>query len=454
MKRLLFVAAAVMVCLPLAAQSQAGSVYVSDLFNTGVDASGNPLGNDTIGDSHYQLVSVPGGTSQILVRSGGGFPFPYWLAPDLLSAWIGPNDLGTPPNTDDLNGPVGLYDYRTTFSIGPILNPNMVRISGGVVTAGGVSADNQIVGIKLNGRLVVPANTSNNSSTGHTQFTQFYPFDITNGYLTGTNTLDFLVHNDRYPLPGDNPTGLRVEMSSTDVTSGTIPTLFNTGVNQFGQPLANDHLGDPHYTLVSVPGGTSQVMVRSAGGFPFPYWLGPDSASAWIGPNDPGTTPNVDDLNGPVGPYDYQTTFNLTGFDPTSVVISGGISGPGGWSTDNQGIAILLNGHQVWGPNNYDNGDPAGHAQYAQFFPFSIDAYSDPYFSTGINTLDFIVNNDYNPAGGDNPTGLRVEMTGTANYAALANSQIIPEPLSVIFFGTGLVAVGGFVARRRMLRKV
>jgi len=30
----------------------------------------------------------------------------------------------------------------------------------------------------------------------------------------------------------------------------------------------------------------------------------------------------------------------------------------------------------------------------------------------------------------------------------------VPEPISMIFFGTGLVAVGGYVSRRRMLRKV
>jgi len=30
--------------------------------------------------------------------------------------------------------------------------------------------------------------------------------------------------------------------------------------------------------------------------------------------------------------------------------------------------------------------------------------------------------------------------------------QQLPEPISMIFFGTGLVAVGGYVARRRMLR--
>jgi len=32
-------------------------------------------------------------------------------------------------------------------------------------------------------------------------------------------------------------------------------------------------------------------------------------------------------------------------------------------------------------------------------------------------------------------------------------SPVLPEPISMIFFGTGLVAVSGYVSRRRMLRK-
>jgi probable HAF family extracellular repeat protein len=34
----------------------------------------------------------------------------------------------------------------------------------------------------------------------------------------------------------------------------------------------------------------------------------------------------------------------------------------------------------------------------------------------------------------------------------LLTPNAVPEPISMIFFGTGLVAVGGYVARRKMLR--
>ena len=35
----------------------------------------------------------------------------------------------------------------------------------------------------------------------------------------------------------------------------------------------------------------------------------------------------------------------------------------------------------------------------------------------------------------------------------VASGLPVPEPISMLFFGTGLVAVGGYVARRRMWRK-
>jgi len=49
-----------------------------------------------------------------------------------------------------------------------------------------------------------------------------------------------------------------------------IPTLFNTGVDSAGTPLANGTVGDPHYTLISAPAGAvTDIRVRtSANGYP------------------------------------------------------------------------------------------------------------------------------------------------------------------------------------------
>jgi hypothetical protein len=169
-------------------------------------------------------------------------------------------------------------------------------------------------------------------------------------------------------------------------TAMPIATLFNTGVDTVGN-VAPNWATDLHYTLVTVPGGTDVVRVATdANGFPIGPWIGGTSLSAWIGPASDSV------LSGHGGSYVYRTTFDLTGFDPGAVSISGV------WAMDDIGDEIRINGqsqgYATWGWSGY-----------SAFAPFSVTGG----FVAGINTLEFVVSN------GGGPTGLRVEMTGTGS---------------------------------------
>ncbi len=194
--------------------------------------------------------------------------------------------------------------------------------------------------------------------------------------------------------------------------AATIASLYNTGVDNSGTVLPNGTVGDPHYSLISVPSGTTAIRVlTSANGYPIGPWRGDNTTSRWIAPN------SDSQVNGPFGNYTYRTTFDLTGFDPSTAKITGL------WSSDDYGVNIVLNTTNLGGFSNF--------GASSIFTPFSISSG----FQSGINTLDFIIDNR-----GGGPTGLRTELVGTAN---LGPTSAVPEPFTVI--GT---LVGGTAALR------
>jgi hypothetical protein len=207
-------------------------------------------------------------------------------------------------------------------------------------------------------------------------------------------------------------------MAATFVLAGSAAqaaqiTLFNTGVDAGGVSQSNG-AAELHYSFVSTPDGPNTARVETdSNGYPAGYWLSDNSSSAWIGPvGNP-------DLSGSPGIYDYKTTFSLAGLDPFTASITGG------WATDDDGIDILINGqttHQVSG-------------SFSTFSSFSITSG----FTSGLNTIDFIVHNT------SGPTGLRVQMTGTAD--ALGG---VPEPAT---WAMMLLGFGGLGVALRMSRR-
>ena len=368
------------------------------LFGTGLTDTVLPtplvLLGDNVVDPHFTIVSGPAGfTGATKTIVADGFPIPPWVANGPNSRWIAPLQADS-----DAVAPVGDYVYQITFSLAGF-DPSTAAITGQW------ASDNTGMNILLNGAPI--AGTGTGPSPGsYNSFHPFSPFSITTGFLAGQNTLQFLVHND------GGPTGLRVDMTGTACrcTPEEFP-LFGTGLTDTVLPtplvLLGDNVVDPHFTIVSGPAGfTGATKTIVADGFPIPPWVANGPNSRWIAPLQADS-----DAVAPVGDYVYQITFSLAGFDPSTAAITGQ------WASDNTGMNILLNGAPIAGTGTGPS--PGSYNSFHPFSPFSITTG----FLAGQNTLQFLVHND----GG--PTGLRVDMTGTA-------CRCTPEEFPL--FGTGL----------------
>lgn len=164
---------------------------LAEVFNSGVDETGYFLTGGAI-DPHYWLQSsddpfYPG--PQAFVLYTNVFPMTSYFSNGLFSAWISPRTNSTAGNSN------GLYVYRTSFII-DTADPAHAQLSGRW------ASDNEGVAILLNG---VPTGISNMVSVA---FSTWHPFVITNGFVAGSNVVDFVVSNG----PASGPTALRAEL--------------------------------------------------------------------------------------------------------------------------------------------------------------------------------------------------------------------------------------------------
>jgi len=185
--------------------------------------------------------------------------------------------------------------------------------------------------------------------------------------------------------------------------------VYNTGVDNGGGLLPNA-TADSHYALISAPSPYNTAYTGNGTDTlgPNPYlddgpnsrWVGP---SGWLGEWLP------------VGNYVYRTTFDLAGMTPSSASLLLNIA------SDNS-CKVYLNG--------VDTGIITSVSGFGAFSPYSINAG----FIGGVNTLDFEVNNAVDVwVGNLNPTGLRVELSGSAT--------VVPEPGALT-----LLALGGLLS--------
>jgi len=172
------------VLLAAAARSDAGSIAITDLYNTGVDAAHNPLANGAI-DNHYTLSTNPSGvTTPIVYRN------PAWVAnapasgSDLAAQWIAPSSSSVPDGT---------YTYTTSFTLGAGALIPSVEIGGRF------TGDDQITNVYLNGHAL------GIGTSGDEIYNQWFNFSIANSayFLAGTtNYLAFETKNTHGSVNG------------------------------------------------------------------------------------------------------------------------------------------------------------------------------------------------------------------------------------------------------------
>ncbi|MDB6038978.1 MAG: CotH protein [Verrucomicrobiales bacterium] len=163
-----------------------------------------------------------------------------------------------------------------------------------------------------------------------------------------------------------------------------IPSIFSTGIND-KRTVSAPGSPDLHYQLTQSAQTTTPPPPLPATVIEnHPAWLANDTASSWIGVLNPGS------LNVAAGAYNYQTTFSLDGFDPTSVALKINMA------SDNRVTDVRINGVSL-------------ELSYVGFNSLSGDFNITNGFHSGSNTLDFLTFNDSTSA---NPAGFRARVTG------------------------------------------
>jgi hypothetical protein len=200
------------------------------------------------------------------------------------------------------------------------------------------------------------------------------------------------------------------------VAFATPITVHNTGVGA-GDVLVAAGAQADFWTLLSEPAGASEALGSKAFRYQCCYFPD-DAASAWVSPQASGSA-------GVNGFYVYEQQVNLTGFDLSTVVISGL------FSTDNSGFMRVNGGPSV---------ATLGQAEFSSLHAFTINSG----FIAGINSIQIGVNNE-----GD-PTAFRVQFTGAdGRLLDVGPPSQVPEPASLFLVGSGVM---GLIARRRRQR--
>ncbi|MBN1441856.1 MAG: hypothetical protein JXA90_04055, partial [Planctomycetes bacterium] len=365
-------------------------------ISTGFDQGSLRLVDGGENDDDY-TVSGPLGDDLPAVAVAD-LPIPTWVANTIQSRWIGTSN-------PDSSGPAGDYIYKIEIDL-----PGDFSAEDGVLL-GSFTADDLVTDVLVN---------SQSTGIGGGGFTGLNKFPLNAGrglFVTGTNTIELVVQNGE-----EGPTGLRVD---AEIAEGPpevegLPSLFSldTGFdNETGMTIANSS-PDDNYVIYGPAGSGIADLATIVPDTAFPIdpatgpWLASSAQSKWIGTSEVSS-------NGPAGVYSFQIIVRVpVGTDAASLRLIGG------WSTDNAGLDVLINGVST-------GLSTGGNFTVLQPFP---EGAGLGLFQSGDNTVEFLVDN---AAPDGNPVGLRVE-------AIVGTGVVDPTDLStgVAPRGIGLLAGG------------
>lgn len=165
------------------------------IHSTGTDASGSLLPEGAV-DPHWTITAKPGATGNFPAIVQTAIAPPAWFPNRSSSRWIGPQvnaGLGDAP---------GSYTYRTSFDLTGF-DPTKVQLRMQI------SVDDELVDIKLNNQSL-----GLKINNGADAFRTSNGLQINNGFISGINTLEFMVFNQNAV---NNPTGIQAQIEFASV---------------------------------------------------------------------------------------------------------------------------------------------------------------------------------------------------------------------------------------------
>lgn len=200
------------------------------VFNTGVGDDRLPL-PDLETDPHYRLVVNPHEPEIFSALAMDAIPSPPWVSNSNKSRWIGPVPAAT--------AAPGAYTYRLLLDLSEY-DPSTAFLAGSWATDDG-------------GELYLNGADTGARSAG---FGGLVTFNLTSGFVSGTNVVDFRVVNGG---TAPNPTGLRVEnlrgTAKRSVVVGTAPRVVT-------QPRGGTHIITTSRTFTVVADGRQPLTYQ------------------------------------------------------------------------------------------------------------------------------------------------------------------------------------------------